>query len=155
MKGFSERDYAKLIKMLSDIESLIHEFYSLTCKQTEILDFGDVNLLEKNIEDRQGAIERIDRIQHEVNHLLETYKHLSVKSDANDPKVKQIASAQDRIKNRLIETQLLNEENEKMGYRKMEELKLKGKRLHMSRKNIRIYNQDLLTTEPIYYDKKE
>lgn len=155
MKGYSEQDHEKLMSMLSDIETLTDRFYDLTCKQTGILESGSVEQLDINISERQSIIENIDAINEQVGSLLSTYEHLRREGTPDDPWIKQVALILERIRQKLMETRSVNEKNEEMARKKRDELKLDANRLSMQHKSIRAYNQDIMTAEPFYYDKKE
>ncbi len=155
MVKFSEQDYEKLLSMLTDIEKLTNRFYSLTCKQTEILESDSVNLLEKNISERQSIIDKIDAINRQVGGLLNTYEHIRLESTSDDPEIKQVTLIRERIRKRLNQARGVNAKNEEIAYKKRDELRAEAGRVSMSHKSIRAYNQDMMTAEPVYYDKKE
>ena len=143
------------MSMLTNIEELTNSFYSLTCKQTEILEFGSVEQLDKNISERQSIIDSIDAINREVGNLLNTYKHIELETTSDDPQIRQLALIRERIREKLNQTRGINEKNEKMAYEKRDELRAEAARVSMSHKSIRAYNQDMTIAEPVYYDKKE
>lgn len=157
MKGFSDQDYKEIISLLTKIKTLIDQFYEQTCMQTDILSSDDIDSLEKNISERQTVIDEIDKHQTELDKLLKSYESnlMSIDTASEDPKIKEISLIRAQIKQRLYDTQQVSEKNAEMAKANKEKYLTESKRLKMSRKSIKLYNQDIYMNESLIYDKKK